>query len=237
MRLEVRRANLDNDLRDLFEQYGEQVVAMALALGSKQGTGLRTHPVAPTHAMSVVHANQDAAAKWLTERRDSAERRETIGMIMNAALLVFIAWTILLGVINLFRGVHWAALPKIHLPPRSPFRSLMAGDSCVALRRYDAELGQMRPQGIDQLGALANSRFARGFGFFRRLPDIQRQLDEGHARFTEFQQKLDEQRGQSGRNAPDPLARPRWAGAEKYVPDSCAARFELRSQLIRWWHW
>jgi hypothetical protein len=58
------------------------------------------------HAMSVVHANQDTAAKWLMERRDLAERRETIGMIMNAALLVFIAWTILLGVINLFRGVH-----------------------------------------------------------------------------------------------------------------------------------
>jgi hypothetical protein len=107
MRLEVRRANLDDDLRDLFEQYGEQVVAMVLALGSNQGsTGFRTHPVAPTHAMSVVHANQDAAAKWLMERRDLAERRETIGMIMNAALLVFIAWTILLGVINLFRGVH-----------------------------------------------------------------------------------------------------------------------------------
>jgi hypothetical protein len=57
MRLEVRRAKLDDDLRDLFEQYGEQVVAMALALGSNQGTGLRTHPVAPTHAMNFVHAN------------------------------------------------------------------------------------------------------------------------------------------------------------------------------------
>jgi hypothetical protein len=106
MRLEVRRANLDDDLRHLFEQYGEQVVAMALALGSNQGTGLRTHPVAPTHAMSVVHANQDAAASWLLERRDLAERRETIGMIINAALLVFIALSILLGVINLFRGLH-----------------------------------------------------------------------------------------------------------------------------------
>jgi hypothetical protein len=106
MRLEVRRANLDDDLRDLFEQYGEQVVAMALALGSNQGTGLRTHPVAPTHAMSVVHANQDAAARWLLERRDLAERRETIGMIINAALLVFIALSILLGVINMFRGLH-----------------------------------------------------------------------------------------------------------------------------------
>src|SRR5215475_13940865 len=91
MRFDVRRASIDDDLRELFEQYGEQVVAMALALGSNQGTGLRTHPVAPTHAMSVVHANQDAAARWLLERRHLAERREAIGMIIKVALLVFIA--------------------------------------------------------------------------------------------------------------------------------------------------
>jgi hypothetical protein len=42
------------------------------------------------------------------------------------------------------------------------------------------------------------------------------------------------ERRQSGRNPPDPTARPRWAGAEKYVLDSCGGRFELRSQLIRW---
>jgi hypothetical protein len=106
MRFDVRRASIEDDLRELFEQYGEQVVAMALALGSNQGTGLRTHPVAPTHAMNVVHANQDAAAKWLMERRDLAERRETVGMIVNVALLVFISWTMLLGIISLFRGVH-----------------------------------------------------------------------------------------------------------------------------------
>jgi hypothetical protein len=82
MRLEVRRATLDDDLRDLFEQYGEQVVAMALALGSNQGTGLRTHPVAPTHAMNVVHA-----AQWLQERRDLAERRETIADVRVEAHL------------------------------------------------------------------------------------------------------------------------------------------------------
>jgi hypothetical protein len=81
MRLEVRRANLDDDLRDLFEQYGEQVVAMALALGSNQGTGFRTHPVAPTHAMSVVHANQDAAAKWLMERITGSSSSRTLGYL------------------------------------------------------------------------------------------------------------------------------------------------------------
>jgi hypothetical protein len=32
MRLEVSRANPEDDLRDLFKRYGEQVVAMALAL-------------------------------------------------------------------------------------------------------------------------------------------------------------------------------------------------------------
>ena len=37
MRFDIRRASLDDDLRDLFEQYGEQVVAMALALGSNSG--------------------------------------------------------------------------------------------------------------------------------------------------------------------------------------------------------
>jgi hypothetical protein len=82
MRLSVRQANLDVDLRDLFEQYGEQVVAFALAVGSMQGTGLRTTPVAPTHAMRVVHAHQDAAAQWLTERRDLAPNRNPISAVI-----------------------------------------------------------------------------------------------------------------------------------------------------------
>jgi hypothetical protein len=81
MRLKVRRAKLDDDLRDLFEQYGEQVVAIALALGSNQGTGFRTHAVAATHAMSVVHANQDAAARWLLERRRSGGGRVSASIL------------------------------------------------------------------------------------------------------------------------------------------------------------
>ena len=106
MRFDVRRASIDDDLRELFEQYGQQVVAMALALGSNQGTGMRTHPVAPTHAMKVVHTHQEAAAQWLREKRDLAERRESIGIVVNIALLVFIFWSMVLGIINLFRGIH-----------------------------------------------------------------------------------------------------------------------------------
>jgi hypothetical protein len=106
MRFDVRRASIDDDLREVFEQYGQQVVAMALALGSNQGTGMRTHPVAPTHAMEVVHTHQDAAAQWLREQRDLAERRETIGIVVNIALLVFFFWSMVLGIINLFRAIH-----------------------------------------------------------------------------------------------------------------------------------
>jgi hypothetical protein len=61
------------DANQLFEQYGEQVIAFASALGSMRGTGFRTTPVAPTHAMRVAHAHQDAAAQWLTEWRDLEE--------------------------------------------------------------------------------------------------------------------------------------------------------------------
>jgi hypothetical protein len=103
MRLNVRQANLDLDLRGLFEQYGEQVVAFALALGSMQGTGIRTHPVAPTHAMRVVHAHQDAAAQWLTERRDIEERQRTVSMILSVALLVVLGCGTF---VNLWRGMH-----------------------------------------------------------------------------------------------------------------------------------
>ena len=37
------------------------------------------------------------------ERGDLAERRETMGMIVTVALLVFISWTILLEIIDVVR--------------------------------------------------------------------------------------------------------------------------------------
>jgi hypothetical protein len=56
---------------------------------------------------------------------------------------------------------------------------------------------------------LIRYRFARGAGysilsslafsfFYRKPPDIQKQLDEGHARFMEFQKELDEGRSPAG---------------------------------------
>jgi hypothetical protein len=59
---------------------------------------------------------------------------------------------------------------------------------------------------------LIQYRFARGAGysilsslafalFYRMPPEIKKQLDESHARFTEFQKELDERRNQSRPNA------------------------------------
>jgi hypothetical protein len=57
------------------------------------------------------------------------------------------------------------------------------------------------PVSVRSRRGLLNSQFARVFGFLPKAPDIQKQLDEGHARFMEFQKELDERRSQSGRNA------------------------------------
>jgi len=69
MRLEVRRANLDDDLRDLFEQYGEQVVAMALVPG---GIGIVFAPRTPprpswrlVRSIVAMLVSSAAAIRWL----------------------------------------------------------------------------------------------------------------------------------------------------------------------------
>jgi hypothetical protein len=91
MRFKVRRANIDQEVRTLFEQYGEQVVALALGLGTMQGSGgLGSAPVMLTRAMMVVFQNQDAAHKWLMERHDVAERRETLNFFVEVAILGFV---------------------------------------------------------------------------------------------------------------------------------------------------
>jgi hypothetical protein len=59
---------------------------------------------------------------------------------------------------------------------------------------------------------LTRYRFARGTGYSilsslafallnRKPPDIQKQLDESHARIVEFQKKSDERRSQSRSNS------------------------------------
>ena len=91
MRLAVREADLDPKLRDLFEQVGESIVELALAIeATRENEDHMTTPVTPTDAMNVVYHHQAEAAAWLTERRDLAERRETINTLLRIAFLAFL---------------------------------------------------------------------------------------------------------------------------------------------------
>jgi hypothetical protein len=96
MRLKVREANLDPALREFFEQVGEQMVALGLAVEATSGKGDHMTPITLTNAMSVIYEHQDEAAQWLTEQRDVAERRKTLIMLVRAAFLVFLLATILI---------------------------------------------------------------------------------------------------------------------------------------------
>jgi hypothetical protein len=96
MRLKVREAKLDQSLRDFFEQVGEQIVGLALAIEATRGNGNHVTQIAPPQAMNVIYEHQDEAAQWLIERRDLAERRETLTMLVRAAFLVFLLVTVLL---------------------------------------------------------------------------------------------------------------------------------------------
>jgi hypothetical protein len=96
MRLKVREAKLDPALREFFEQVGERLVSLGLAVEATQGKGDRMTPIAPTNTMNVIYEHQDEASQWLTERRDMAERRETLIMLVRAAFLVFLFATVLI---------------------------------------------------------------------------------------------------------------------------------------------
>jgi len=111
----------------------------------------------------------------------------------------------------------------------------MARDSCVALRRHDAELGQMRPQGIDQLGAPANSQFARVSVFSEGSLTFRGNWTRATPDSRNFNRNW-------RRNAVNPVVMPLihlpaamgWCRKIRAGAHNCADRFELRSRLIRW---
>lgn len=64
MRFKVRDARIGNELRDHFERYGETIIATALA-------------TAPRPPLLGLDGHEQEALRWLTERSDMRERKET----------------------------------------------------------------------------------------------------------------------------------------------------------------
>jgi hypothetical protein len=74
----VHKANISQADRDQFERYGETVVALLLANQLTESPETKEHRirVGVLGFFQKVIVDVDAAAAWLTERTDLAERRE-----------------------------------------------------------------------------------------------------------------------------------------------------------------
>jgi hypothetical protein len=122
MRFRIRKAQIRDDLRQHFELFGQDVIALALGLGAMQGGGGFGPATAPTNAMMTVFQNQGAAAQWLQEKRDQAEWHATRLEICEWAILLFVGLSVALEIRNLIVRIDYpkssaaapAALP--HLP-------------------------------------------------------------------------------------------------------------------------
>jgi hypothetical protein len=78
----VRTANITAELRDSFEECGEDVIALALAnpdLISKGG-----------YLPNLIRGNYGPALLWLKERRDFHARREDRLETLEIAILIFV---------------------------------------------------------------------------------------------------------------------------------------------------
>lgn len=85
----IRRANIPNELRDRFEVYGENVLALMLSTGdvhTTQGASLQR-----LELIDLVQQRPAELVAWLQERADTHERRED--------RLEAVEWAILIAVI------------------------------------------------------------------------------------------------------------------------------------------
>jgi hypothetical protein len=80
----VRKAAISQSDRDLFERYGETVVALLLAnhMSSYSTKTVGFHEVL---------VSEEAATAWLTERGDTRERQEQRLETVEWAVLIFVA--------------------------------------------------------------------------------------------------------------------------------------------------
>lgn len=86
MRFWVRRAKIDEAKRDLFEQCGADVVALALGLGSLVPGSNQF----PTHVLQTVVLGQADAMAWLQEKRDEEQCVKRRGELVEWAILIFV---------------------------------------------------------------------------------------------------------------------------------------------------
>jgi len=86
----VHKADIPLVARVLFERYGETVVALLLANALAEHTQLSTDTFRLGGMWEKTVVDIDAAAGWLTERAELAERREDRLETVEWAVLIFV---------------------------------------------------------------------------------------------------------------------------------------------------
>jgi hypothetical protein len=102
MRFRIRRAKISPQMRDDFERYGAQVIALALGLGSLTPQSGQF----PTHALQTVVLHQSEAADWLREKRDEemCDKRRT--ELVEWSILIFVIFGVVLDFLILKHSIH-----------------------------------------------------------------------------------------------------------------------------------
>jgi hypothetical protein len=97
----IRRAGIPGEDREMFERFGAAIVSAAL-YGGFVGP-MTTEPLKSLYSKS---QSRDAAAEWLTEQYDRAERRETWSITMEAAITVFVGVELIFSILA-FMSHKW----------------------------------------------------------------------------------------------------------------------------------
>jgi len=87
----IRKAEIDSELRETFEQHGVATMQTLLAT-----TNWFWHKGKSVMAQNV----HNDLLPWLTEQYDRAERRETWSLTMEAAITIFVVVEVLLSILR-----------------------------------------------------------------------------------------------------------------------------------------
>lgn len=93
--IQIRKAEIDSELRKTFEQHGVGTIQTLLAVGDF----IREKGKEPL----LVKDFQEPLLLWLTEQYDRAERRETWSLTMEAAITVFVALEVVPLIVQFFK--------------------------------------------------------------------------------------------------------------------------------------
>jgi hypothetical protein len=93
----VRYATIPKDSRDIFERFGESIIANVV-------TGFAGQRVAELDLICTNRKMRDEATAWLTERGDLRELHEKRIETVEWAILIFVVAGVILDVVRLWMG-------------------------------------------------------------------------------------------------------------------------------------